>query len=344
MSYSHEELEALLQNEEFIRWATSQETGENAYWESWVQQEPDRQALVEFIRNLHAAEQVGHSNRELADEVWHAVQLQMETPVRRIGWRKYAAAAGVAIVLGAAGLWYGLSGNKTGEGGLVVQKVNSVNITARNNGKAPKIVYLTDGTRITLGRNSSLAYSNLLHGDKREVHLEGEAFFEVTKDAQRPFLVYSGGIVTKVLGTSFRVTGHEKITVAVKSGKVAVSRQQRDVNEEFILLPNEQVVFNRKANTLNKTAVVDAMLLQNPVASHVTLNFDEAPVTQVLDSLAAMYTVDIQYDRNLLAKCMVTVSLEQESLYDKLQIVCKVLGATFETHGNVIYVKAQGCN
>ena len=175
------------------------------------------------------------------------------------------------------------------------------------------------------------------------VYLHGEAFFEVAKDAHRPFFVYSGGIVTKVLGTSFRVTGNDQITVAVKSGKVAVSRQEKG-EEELILLPNEQVVFNRKENTLSKTAVTDAVLLHNPIASTGVISFDEAPVTQVLDSLAAMYTVDIRYDQDSLARCMVTVSLGQESLHDKLQILCKVLGATFETQENVIYVKSQGCN
>lgn len=344
MSYSHEELEALLQNEEFIRWVTQGDAAQNSHWQNWVQQHPDREAMVAFIRNLHAAEQAQPDSHQLADEVWNAVQAGMETPVRRLNWRRYAAAAIIVVALGAAGIWYAFSGGSRADGELVVQRVNKGNITAKNNGTAPKTVYLTDGSRVTLGKNSSLAYTNMLEGDKREVYLSGEAFFEVAKDAARPFMVYSGGIVTKVLGTSFRVTGEEQIIVAVKSGKVAVSRQQEQATEEMILLPNEQVVFNRKENTLNKTVVADVALLQNPTHASVTLNFDEAPVTQVLDSLAAMYTLDIQYDRNALAKCMVTVSLDQESLYDKLQLLCKVLGATFETQENVIYVRAQGCN
>ncbi len=343
MSYSQEELEALLQNDDFIRWVQLPEGEEHAYWQSWVQQQPDRQAMVELVRSIYAAEQAHPGSHDLANEVWQAVQSQMDTPVRRFSWRRYAAAAAVLALLAAGGLWYAFSGGAAVQRGLILSKKGAAQITARNNGTAPKTVYLTDGTRITLSKNSSLEYSNLLEGEKREVYLSGEAFFEVAGDAQRPFLVYSGDIVTKVLGTSFRVKEDDKITVAVKTGKVAVSRQKESGAEELILLPNEQVVFNRQANTLNKTAVADASLLQSPVTS-ATLSFDEAPVTQVLDSLAAMYTVNIQYNRAQLAKCMVTVSLEQESLQDKLEILCKVLGATYETQEHVIYVRAQGCN
>ncbi|WP_198674050.1 FecR family protein [Chitinophaga alhagiae] len=343
MSYSQEELEALLQNNDFIRWVQSPEGKEHAYWQNWVRQQPDRQAMVELVRSIYAAEQARPGSHELANEVWQTVQTQMDAPVRRIRWRRYAAAAAVLALLAAGGLWYAFSGGAPVQRGLIVTKAGAAQITARNNGTAPKTVYLTDGTRITLNKNSSLQYSNLLEGEKREVYLSGEAFFEVAGDAQRPFLVYSEGIVTKVLGTSFRVKVEDRITVAVKSGKVAVSRQEESGAEELILLPNEQVVFNRKANTLNKTAVADASLLQSPVTT-ATLSFDEAPVTQVLDSLADMYTVNIQYNRAQLAKCMVTVSLEQESLQEKLEILCKVLGATYETHEHVIYLKAQGCN
>lgn len=343
MSYSQEELEALLQNDEFIRWVFAPDAAKHPYWQNWVQQHPDRQAMVAFIRSIRAAAQVQEGSHELADQIWKDVQHQMDAPVRRMPWRRYAAAAAIVALLGTAGLWYAISGSSVAKRGLVVEKVSKVNVTAKNNGSAPRTVYLTDGSRITLGENSSIQYKNLLNGDKREVHLDGEAFFEVARDAERPFLVYSGGIVTKVLGTSFRVTGKDKIVVAVRSGKVAVSKEL-NADGEYILLPNEQVVFNKRQNTLNKTAVADAALVEPPAITSAALNFDEAPVTQVLDSLAGMYTVDIRYDHTLLAKCRVTVSLEQESLYDKLQLLCKVLDATFETHENVIYIKAQGCN
>lgn len=344
MSYSQQELEALLQNDEFISWVLSPRPEDNAHWQNWVQQHPDREAMVKMIRSIREAEKETANSHDLADQIWHDLQSQLETPVRRMNWRRYVAAAVVILLLGTGGLWFALSGTKTTErNGLVVQKINKHELTARNTGSSLQTLYLLDGTRITLSPNSALHYSRLMSGDKREVSLEGEAFFEVARDANRPFYVYSGNIITKVLGTSFRVKGDEQIVVAVRSGKVAVSRKE-STTEQFILLPNEQVIFNAKQNTLQKLNVTDVAILANPVPAPAVLNYDEAPVGDVLDSLAKMYAIDIQYNHSLFAKCRVTVALDQESLYEKLTVLCKVVGANYEIIDEAINITGQGCN
>ena len=343
MSYSQQELEALLQNDEFISWVLSPRPEENAHWQNWMHQHPDRQAMVKMIRSIREAETETANSHDLADQIWHDLQSELETPVRRISWRRYIAAAAVVLLLGVGGWWFtSLSGTKT-TNALVVQKVSKHELTARNTGSTLQTLYLLDGTRITLSPKSTLHYSRLMSGDKREVSLEGEAFFEVARDANRPFFVYSGNIITKVLGTSFRVKGDEQIVVAVRSGKVAVSRKE-STTEQFILLPNEQAVFNTKQNTLHKLNVTDVAILANPVPAPAVLNYDEAPVGDVLDSLAKMYAIDIQYNHSLFAKCRVTVALDQESLYEKLTVLCKVVGANYEIIDEAINITGQGCN
>lgn len=368
MSYSQQELEALLQNDEFISWVLSPRPEENAHWQGWVQQHPDREAMVKMIRSIREAENVTTGSHELADQIWHDLQSQLETqqtthpatqqetqqaihpatqpetPVRRISLRRYVAAAAVIMLLAAGAWWFAGTGSQSTErNGLVIHKTSKHELTARNNSSGLQTVYLLDGTRVTLSPKSALHYSRLMAGDKREVSLEGEAFFEVAGDANRPFYVYSGNIVTKVLGTSFRVKGEEQIVVAVRSGKVAVSRKE-SAEEQFILLPNEQVVFNSKRNTLQKLNVTDVAILANPVPAPAVLNYDEAPVGDVLDSLAKMYAVDIQYNHSLFAKCRVTVALDQESFYDKLTVLCKVVGANYEIIDEAINITGQGCN
>lgn len=87
------------------------------------------------------------------------------------------------------------------------------------------LINLPDGTSVILKQGSSLRYAAKFNGHTREVHLSGEAYFEVKKDPSRPFLVYSNELVTKVLGTSFSVKAwkdDKKFKVTVTTGKVAV--------------------------------------------------------------------------------------------------------------------------
>ncbi len=352
MPYSKQELEALLQHDEFIRWVTAPQPGDDARWHQWMQEHPDRPALVEKAQEIIVmireteAEQAG--SPELAAQIWERITVGMETPVKKLSWKKYLTAAAVILLLGAGAMWYALSRTATAPlSYFVMEKHEKGETIARNTGKGLQVIYLTDGTRITLSPLSTVRYNRLPPTNKREVLLEGEAFFDVARDPDRPFYVYSGGIVTKVLGTSFRVKSDpdaNRIVVAVKSGKVAVSRKERPETEAYILLPNEQVVFNRSNNTLEKTNVTNMALLSNPLPLQGVLNFDEAAAGDVIDTLARMYAADIQYDHAVFSKCRVTVSLDQESLYDKLAVLCKVLGATYEVTEDTIHITGQGCN
>lgn len=344
MSYSQQELEALLQNEEFVSWILSSHPEENEHWQRWMQEHPDRPALVRHSREILTVireselQTVGTvDSHRLADQIWKDMQGQIheERPVRRLQWLRYAAA--IIIVL-SVGLWYF---QRTDNAIALEQTVSKDLVTARNNSTALQTIYLVDGSRITLNPQSTVRYSRALTNDERVVHLEGEAFFEVAKDAARPFYVYSGDIVTKVLGTSFRVVSDK--LVAVKSGKVAVSRTERET-DKYILLPNEQVIFNTGKKTLLKSGVTDMALLANPAPAQNVLHFDETPVSNVLDTLAKMYSIEISYDPATFSRCLVTVALDQASFHDQLDVLCRVIGASYDIQAFTVNIKGQGCN
>ena len=120
-------------------------------------------------------------------------------------------------------------------------------------------ILLPDSSSVELKPNSEISYSKKWDDQKREVHLIGEGFFEVVKDSKRPFYVYGGEVVTKVLGTSFSVKAAENaetIEVAVRTGKVSVyeDAQQTMSNQNgtdasgVILTPNEKVEYFVKDN------------------------------------------------------------------------------------------------
>lgn len=334
MLYSQQELDALLENEGFVNWILG---ADDAHWQQWMQESAAHAALARAARDIllpiRDAVQEKADHGLMADEIWQDVQTQLKT--KRLPWLRYAAAV---VVLMSAGFWMLLRKDPLHRSaGDVESTVNTGPVATQNTGTGLRTVFLPDSTRVTLSANSSVEYKM---EKERIVHLKGEAFFDVRPDASHPFLVYSGNIVTKVLGTSFRMVDDK--LVAVRSGRVQVV-SLKPVAKSFMLFPNQQVAYDNERKELLQSGVTNTALLIDPATPQKVLHFDEAPVSRVLDTLGSIYSIDIKYDSTAFAKCIITVALDQPSLEDQLKVLCKVIGATYEMLPFSIYIKGQGC-
>jgi transmembrane sensor len=159
-----------------------------------------------------------------------------------------------------------------------------------------RILTLTDGTKIWLSPSSSLQYPDQFIGNSREVKLEGEAFFEVTKDKKHPFIIHSDGMDTRVVGTSFNIQSFKRqrlSTVTVVTGVVKVSaggssnHQQRTV----VLTPNQQSRFDRNDGRLTLLDYQNAKWMLK--RKQGILNYDGAPVLDVVADLERYYQLKI---------------------------------------------------
>ena len=120
---------------------------------------------------------------------------------------------------------------------------------------------LPDGTQVWLNSSSKLKYSNDFNKESREVALEGEAYFDVAKDANHPFIVHTSSLDVRVLGTSFTIKSYPQdptIEATLLNGSIEVSRKDNPNTARVILKPNEKLVFNRivspiETNTRNRT-------------------------------------------------------------------------------------------
>lgn len=214
----------------------------------------------------------------------------------------------------------------------------------------PQALALPDGSRITLQPGSYLRYATAFDGPRREVYLRGEAFFQVSKNPARPFLVRTRQVVTTVLGTSFRVKAYpdsQVASVAVREGKVSVqASQQADLSTTpaapaaagVLLLPNQQAVYSVASRRLKKELVDKPVLL-----APQSFEFEERPVTEVLAALEKAYGVDIVYDQAKLAGCTVSITFYNEPLYEKLGLLCKSLGASYRLADTQIIIHSTGC-
>jgi hypothetical protein len=213
-----------------------------------------------------------------------------------------------------------------------------------NNTSKPSSVQLADGSTVTLQPRSEITFAKSFDGPLREVRLSGEAFFNVNRDVSRPFRVYSEDVVTQVLGTSFTVKayqGDKKVTVAVSSGKVQVYAKKAE-EKPVILVPNQQAVYDKNKDEVVREVVEHPAIIL-PRSNLFRMSFDEQPVSKIFDVLEENYGIDIVYDKEALTKCSLTTAMSDEGLFERIEVICKALKATYRVNDGVILIDSPGC-
>lgn len=218
----------------------------------------------------------------------------------------------------------------------------------RNDLNTTQKLTLSDGTEVVLEPLSSLRFDKDFTTDKREVYLTGQAFFKVKRDTLRPFLVYANEVITKVLGTSFNikaVQGDKEVTVVVKTGKVSVSSNTQITmrqEKEVILTPNQEVVYKLSdGKVVRKLVDIPEIIL--PKSALFKMDYDNAPVIELFDALQKNYGVEIKYDAEVLSDCILTTSMADEGLYQRIEVICKAIGAEYIRNESSIEIRSNGC-
>ncbi|WP_166437191.1 FecR family protein [Niastella caeni] len=223
-----------------------------------------------------------------------------------------------------------------------------------NNTAAPKRISLADGSYVVLQPASKIAYANDINSNKREVFLEGEAFFQVTKDPARPFYVYTNELVTKVLGTSFDVRAFPRdntIKVMVHTGKVTVYQRKNDQAEQelarsnaTIIIPNQQVLFNRHQASITRSISEQPLaVITNGSNNNGQLVFTDTPASDVLMAIQKAYGIPIVFDEELLSRCSFTGAFTNESFFERINLVCKAIEATYEQTDGQVIITGHDC-
>lgn len=181
---------------------------------------------------------------ELADSGWGRLAGRLKEVIKmderqtgRMSWtRRWAVAAVVILVIGGAAVLY-FRGDRNPFRAHYADKVLNV-----GNGGRSKVI-LSDGTVVWLNAGSRLYYPDVFTGSKREVRLEGEAFFDVAKHVDMSFLVHAGQLTIKVLGTRFNVKAYRDepaVSTTLISGKVQVM-MDGEPDKKIVLSPNEKL-------------------------------------------------------------------------------------------------------
>lgn len=213
-------------------------------------------------------------------------------------------------------------------------------------------VQLPDSSTAELKPNSEISYSKKWDDEKREVHLVGEAFFEVVKDSSRPFYVYGGTVVTKVLGTSFSVKAaknSESVEVSVRTGKVSVYEEVQNATSRngaeasgVILTPNEKVEYfvNDKHWVTSLVEQPHSLPASNKA---VDLVFSSTPMSEIIKSIERTYSIGVIIENEASYNCTFTGDVSMMELYDMLDVICKSTGTNYEVKGTKILITGRGC-
>lgn len=198
------------------------------------------------------------------------------------------------------------------------------------------LLVLSDSTVIYLNSESTLSFPVKFQGGERKVYLTGEAYFDVKKDTERPFVVVAGGLEVLVTGTTFGVRAYEDetdIQTTLESGKVTVRTEGKSVN----LVPNKQALFDKSTMKL-VVRDVDVDLYLAWIDGRMV--YDNCPLEKILTDLGRWYDINVFYTRDELRLYQFSLNMKKhETFTDVLELIGKTGDVQFEIKDNTVIVK-----
>ena len=241
-------------------------------------------------------------------------------------WLSWAVA--IALVVG-IGTWF-----------LNNQSSYTPELIANTDTSEKKEVLLGDGTTVWLNENSKLSYPKTFDRDQRIVQLEGEAFFDVQKHPDQPFVIETKASMITVLGTSFNVralSNSQATEVVVKTGKVRLASQKE--NQSVVLLPNEKGVHQHTNNIVKKTKTADL----NELAWHQkVLLFKGTPIPEVIHHLERTFNIDIQANTSALSQCTFSGRFPEPNPDQLLKAICNAFDIDLKKINDTVYKLSGG--
>jgi len=290
------------------------------------------QEFLKVWNGIHPEEQL-HSidKNQLFDEIETKISVSSIRQPKFL-WAKVVAV--LVVAFGAGLMYYYLSAPVVKKKNAPVASANQLTRSSHS------LIKLPDGSSVLLNNNSRLNYTTF-NEDNREVTLSGEAYFDIAKDKMHPFVIHTGKLKTRVLGTAFNIRAYPEendVTVTVTKGKVEVGMENKTLG---IITPNQQISFNKhNGSTVQQQVYADSILVwkQNDLVFDNT-NFEEAAVI-----ISSRFNVTMNFANEALKQCRFTASFLNENNIDQvLTVLCDVNNATYEKKNDTIIIKGEGC-
>ncbi|WP_029272547.1 FecR family protein [Flavobacterium sp. KJJ] len=274
-------------------------------------------AFDQYQNSKYNEASMGNSD-EASKNIYDGIQLRIVKKKTINPYLKYMAAASILFLVGL--------------GFLFKPSVSSEKQLSFKTSSIPKSIKLSDGSKIYLAANSLFQYPEKFEGEERKVSLiKGNAFFEIAKDKRHPFIIASGELKTKVVGTSFHIQlSKSKCEVIVVTGKVNVTSKGQSVD----LVPNEEALFESQKLTKQ---LADKAYLVNWYSTDVTLN--QTTLKQVITILQYKYGVSFQFKNEQVLATPLTVFIKKDAtLENVLEQINYITNLKFKVYGEIVKV------
>jgi transmembrane sensor len=296
----------------------------------WIESSPENQKQYNQLKNLWVITGLGH-HELLALPVFslpNNKQIRFQKSLF-VSFMKYAAVFFLAFVLGSL-THYFMNRNERNE---LSSLYNTIDVPY---GQRSQIT-LYDGTKVWLNSGTKLRYPVAFSSKTRDVYIEGEAFFDIAKNKNHPFLVYAGQLKVEVLGTLFNVCAYpddDEIMATLEEGSInAINTLD---GKSVIIKPGEQLILNRATNLLNQQKV-NTELYSSWKGN--LLKFENAPFDEVIKKMERWYDVKINVDAKINTNERYTMTIKTESLREMLQLVSRTTKIKYEIEENMVVLK-----
>jgi transmembrane sensor len=337
----------------FIRWVKNPDAESDWFWNAFMRDHPAQVPAMEKARelvslfNFHADDLSDHEMVAMRNRLVMALHAEKEREREHTAaqhsrgmlrsWLR--AAAIIALPLLCLGIYdllrraepYHTAGN------------DLPGTEYRTNPKGQKsVLLLNDGTKVWLNADSRLSYArDFATGETRNVHLEGEAFFDVASDPSKPFIVHTSALNVKVLGTAFNVKayGEEKtIETTLVHGRVCIEPLQ---GKSVILKPNQKAVFTKALNSID---VEEVSTTSSGAWRGDRLVFDEVSFDNVILELERWYSIRIHIKDKGKLDCKLTADIRNESIEDFLNLLQGTHKIEYFVEGEDVFIKGNLCD
>ncbi|REE00089.1 FecR family protein [Marinoscillum furvescens] len=346
-------VEELLNDDSFIAFLMDAESPEGMEWKNRI---ADNEELAGEVAEARAVvdslnyQDLSFSKAE-EDQLWDKIAARTvdssTTEIEKSGaswkWLKIAAAL-IPIVM--ASLWL----IDQFQADDPVEQLSEVMISKECLYGRKMIVTLPDGSTVKLNSGSTISYYQDFERDVRSVWLQGEAFFDVKRNPDKPFVIISGNIRTQVLGTSFNIKSYEgegKVDVTVASGLVSVSRYDKSQSDDLqwdnisgvVLNPSELVSYDKEVDEFSEIQTVDTDEILAWKSG--VLVFKKAPFDEIVTRLERWYGVEFEMEESISIPDGFTGRFDNKSLRRVLEGISYTSKFDFEIEGKKVKIMKQ---
>lgn len=290
--------------------------------DDWITQHPDHRKL--YNEAAAAWEAAGNNpHHQLPDKASVLREIKGHKP-QRSAWRL---AAVILVLIGAATLYFVWRPSPAGTPLVIRQTTTGIYRDT-----------LPDYSLVVVNSHSAIKYTPGLTDKTRFIQLTGEAWFSVTSDPLKPFIVSMGDLRIKVLGTAFNVRGLANIIeVAVTSGAVLVSKGDTAITVKG----GQQLEYN----TISQRFSITGAFNPNKMGYATRIfNFENASLKEIVAQLEKAYNIKVILENKRLENCTMSSAFENKPIQYVFEVISVTLNVQCRFENERIYISGAGCN